>query len=196
MAESTFVPLPKYLALLACLGITAGVCLIECKTPDQLSIATLYFFPVAWATWVGGIRWGVVATFGATAGWGIANYAASPVYDQVGYRAWTMVNDLVVYGFLVGLVDRFHRLLEEQRAAREALQRALDEVRTLECLLPVCAWCKRVRDDQGYWGQIEVYLTKNRGTLVSHGICPECAEQSRQEARLTPVPAATDPEGD
>jgi hypothetical protein len=190
MATKTFTTIPKYQALLACLGIIAGVCLVECKTPDQLSIATLYLFPVAWATWAGGIRWGVVATVAASAGWGIANYATSPIYDQIGYRAWTMANDLVVYGFLVGLVDRTHRLLNEQKAATEALEKALDEVRTLECLLPVCAWCKRVRDDKGYWGQIEEYLTKSRGTLVSHGICPDCKEKSRRELRKAPVPAA------
>ncbi len=184
MSASTFPSLPKYPALLACLGIIAAICVVECKTPDQLSIATLYFFPVAWATWVGGVRWGAVAAISASAAWGIANYATSPVYDHVGYRAWTIANDLIVYGFLVGLVDRAHRSLDAQREATEALQQALVEVRTLECLLPVCAWCKRVRDDKGYWGQIEDYLTKNRGTLLSHGICPECAEASRREAAL------------
>ena len=184
MSASTFPSLPKYPALLACLGIIVGICVVECKTPDQLSIATLYFFPVGWATWVGGVRWGAVATISASAAWGIANYATSPVYDHIGYRAWTITNDLIVYGFLVGLVDRAHRLLDAQREATEALRQALEEVRTLECLLPVCAWCKRVRDDKGYWGQIEDYLTKNRGTLLSHGICPECAEASRREAAL------------
>ena len=182
MSTTTFPSLPKYPALLACLGIISGICLVECKTPDQLSIATLYFFPVGWATWVGGIRWGTAAVFVATTAWGIANYAVSPVYDQIGYRAWTIANDLVVYGFLVVLVDRSHQVLDEQKAATEALQHALDEVRTLECLLPVCAWCKRVRDDKGYWGQIEEYLARDRGTLLSHGICPECAEAARREA--------------
>ncbi len=174
----------KYPALLACLGIISGICLLECKTPDQLSIATLYFFPVGWAAWVGGVRWGAAATFAASAANGIAGYATSPVYDQIGYRIWTIVNDLVIYGFLVGLVNRFHKVFDAQKAATEALQQALDEVRTLECLLPVCAWCKRVRDDKGYWGQIESYLTKHHGTLLSHGICPECAEASRREVGL------------
>lgn len=174
---------PTYLALLGCLGIMAGVCLVECKTPEQLSFATFYFFPVAWATWAGGFRWGLVASLVASAAWGLANYATSPVYDQIGYRIWTMVNDLIVYGFLAWLVARFHRTLEAQKAATESLQKALGEVRTLEALLPVCAWCKRVRDDQGYWQQIEEYLTRNGDTSISHGICPECAEKSRLEAR-------------
>jgi hypothetical protein len=163
------------------LGLIAGICVVESKTPDQLSFGTMYILPVAWATWSGGLRWGLAAGFAAAAAWGIGNYATSKVYDQVGYRVWTMANDVLIYCFLAWLVDRFRRVLDEQRAAAEDLQKALDELRTLEGLFPVCAWCKRVRDDQGYWSQIEDYLAKQRGALVSHGICPECMATTRAE---------------
>lgn len=56
----------------------------------------------------------------------------------------------------------------------EALQEALASVKTLSRLLPMCAWCRKVRDDQGYWDQVEGYLQRQAGTTVSHGICPEC----------------------
>lgn len=60
-------------------------------------------------------------------------------------------------------------------AVNRELQTALDEVKTLSGLLPVCAGCKRVRDDGGYWSQIERYLSKRTDASFSHGICPECA---------------------
>jgi len=47
-------------------------------------------------------------------------------------------------------------------------------IETLESLLPVCAWCKKVRNDSGYWYQIEKYITANSKTKITHGICPEC----------------------
>jgi hypothetical protein len=47
-------------------------------------------------------------------------------------------------------------------------------IETLESLLPVCAWCKKVRNDSGYWDQIEKYITANSRTKITHGICPEC----------------------
>jgi len=48
------------------------------------------------------------------------------------------------------------------------------QIETLESLLPVCAWCKKVRNDAGYWDQIEKYITANSRTKITHGICPEC----------------------
>ena len=46
--------------------------------------------------------------------------------------------------------------------------------RLLHSLLPLCAWCKKIRNDSGYWEQIEKYLTANSVAKITHGICPEC----------------------
>jgi hypothetical protein len=57
------------------------------------------------------------------------------------------------------------------------LQAALGKVRTLSGLLPICSACKRIRDDQGYWKQIEVYIRSHSEAEFSHGLCPECARR-------------------
>jgi len=57
------------------------------------------------------------------------------------------------------------------------LKEALANVKTLSGLLPICSYCKNVRDDKGYWGQIESYLHKHSDADFSHGICPVCAEK-------------------
>ncbi len=51
------------------------------------------------------------------------------------------------------------------------------QIETLQNLLPVCAWCKKVRNDSGYWYQIEKYITANSKTKITHGICPECQDK-------------------
>jgi DNA-binding response OmpR family regulator len=51
------------------------------------------------------------------------------------------------------------------------------EVRQLESFLPICGYCKKVRDDQNYWQQIEEYINTRTGTNFSHGVCPECIEK-------------------
>jgi len=56
------------------------------------------------------------------------------------------------------------------------LQRALNEVKKLSGLLPICASCKSVRDDNGYWSQVEVYLEQNSDAEFSHGLCPDCVQ--------------------
>lgn len=62
---------------------------------------------------------------------------------------------------------------EKDRVIAE-LQQALAEVRRLSVLLPICAHCKSIRKDDGYWQQVEGYLADHAGTQFSHGICPDC----------------------
>ncbi|MDA8418054.1 MAG: response regulator [Desulfobacteraceae bacterium] len=57
------------------------------------------------------------------------------------------------------------------------LQAALDKVKLLSGFLPICASCKRIRDDQGYWQQIESYIRDHSEAEFSHGICPDCARK-------------------
>jgi len=63
--------------------------------------------------------------------------------------------------------------LERERLIQE-LQEALAEVRTLTGLLPICAHCMKIRDDQGYWTRIESYISAHSRAEFSHGICPDC----------------------
>jgi hypothetical protein len=64
--------------------------------------------------------------------------------------------------------------LLELRRVSARLADALEHVKILEELLPICAWCKRIRDDKGYWDQVEAYIHKSTGADFTHGICPEC----------------------
>jgi len=77
------------------------------------------------------------------------------------------------------------RELEIQRIQLEktnhALKEALSNIRTLKQLLPICAKCKKVRNDDGYWEQIEAYITEHSDTVFSHGICPECSTKMCRE---------------
>jgi CheY-like chemotaxis protein len=69
------------------------------------------------------------------------------------------------------------RLNAELEARNQELQEALARVKTLRGLLPICASCKKIRDDQGYWQQVEVYLRQHSEAQFSHGICPDCAKK-------------------
>jgi len=89
----------------------------------------------------------------------------------------------VLIASTVNFVKEKRRLIERRRADGERerlileLQDALAEVRTLSGLLPICAACKKIRDDQGYWNQIEDYISSHSEATFSHGICPECAKK-------------------
>jgi CHASE1-domain containing sensor protein len=61
------------------------------------------------------------------------------------------------------------------------LQQALDEVKTLRGILPLCSFCKKVRDDKGYWEQVDVYILKHSKADISHSICPDCSKKHYPE---------------
>jgi phosphoserine phosphatase RsbU/P len=63
----------------------------------------------------------------------------------------------------------------------EELSAALAQVKQLRGLLPICAWCKRIRDDSNYWQQLETYVSEHSEAVFSHGICPECFTKVQSE---------------
>jgi len=72
---------------------------------------------------------------------------------------------------------RVRTALEAERDKTiDDLRQALNEVNTLRGILPICSFCKKVRDDQGYWEQVDVYIRKHSRADFSHSICPECAK--------------------
>jgi len=74
-------------------------------------------------------------------------------------------------------------LLELRRVSRH-MAAALERVKTLHELLPICAWCKRIRDDQGYWNQVEAYVHALTGADFTHGICPDCLAKQREKSQV------------
>jgi DNA-binding response OmpR family regulator len=72
------------------------------------------------------------------------------------------------------------RVIELQGALAERvkeLQDALTRVRVLQGLLPICSYCKRIRDDRNYWQQLETYFSEHSEATFTHGVCPECYEK-------------------
>ena len=88
--------------------------------------------------------------------------------------------DLVAAIEIALVKDTSDRQLQAYRTQLEhkvaELERALAEIRELRQLLPVCAWCKNVRKDDGYWEEITAYLQQHTDIVLTHGICPSCAE--------------------
>jgi CheY-like chemotaxis protein len=81
--------------------------------------------------------------------------------------------------------------LQQSLAERVAeLERTLDQVRRLQGLIPICAWCKRIRNDANYWQQVEEYIGQHSGIRFSHGICPSCFAEHAGELTDEPTNGA------
>jgi hypothetical protein len=79
------------------------------------------------------------------------------------------------------MVQRRHRELEQKKSALEELNKELNDkiaqIHVLSGLLPICADCKSIRNDKGYWEQVEGYLTQHSDVKFSHGFCPQCTKE-------------------
>jgi PAS domain S-box-containing protein len=74
------------------------------------------------------------------------------------------------------VTERHQAAVERERLIQE-LQQALAKVKTLSRMLPICASCKKIRDDKGYWNQIEAYIQDHSEAEFTHGICPDCMKK-------------------
>ena len=81
-----------------------------------------------------------------------------------------------IFGVVQDITQRKRIEEERERLIRE-LQRAIEQVKTLSGIVPICAHCKRIRDDRGYWEQVEAYVSEHTEAEFSHSICPQCFER-------------------
>jgi len=90
---------------------------------------------------------------------------------------------LLLLASVVTLFKERRFAIERERAGEERerlileLQGALSEIKVLSGLIPICSSCKKIRDDRGYWTQVEVYISNHSNAMFSHSICPQCARE-------------------
>lgn len=78
-------------------------------------------------------------------------------------------------------VMKLQKLNTELELQKAELEKALDEIKTLQGILPICSYCKNIRDDEGSWERLEKYITERSDAKFSHGICPNCLESNFPE---------------
>ena len=74
-------------------------------------------------------------------------------------------------------VEEANKLEEERRKLIYDLQDALTKIKRLRGLLPICASCKKIRDDKGYWNELEAYISEHSEVEITHGFCPDCLKE-------------------
>ena len=106
------------------------------------------------------------------------------IIKQDGSEKWvslrgvsTMIGDQPAGVVSVADITDQKRAEEEREKLISELRQALSEVKALSGLLPICASCKKIRDDKGYWSQIESYISDHSEAQFSHGICPDCMKK-------------------
>jgi K+-sensing histidine kinase KdpD len=143
-------------------GLATAILVGDYFTGPLISFSILFLVPVALAARLSG-RW-----------WGIALGALMPLahlgFTFLWNAPWTLADSMVNAGIRMAVLMAFAVLID--RVTRQAR-----EIRVLRGLLPVCAFCKKIRTEDQNWRPIESYITEHSQASFTHTFCPECAKQ-------------------
>ena len=173
---------PKWVVWAAVLLITGILGLIDWRTGYELNFFAFYLLPVALASWYLGLGPSITMSVASSIVWFAAN--ADQPYSSPVYATWNTAIRLISFLALGWSVANLKRALDHEREITEALRRSLSEVKVLEAFLPICSQCKKIRNQQGVWQHLEVYIGEHANTQFSHGYCPDCARKAMAEAGL------------
>jgi hypothetical protein len=95
---------------------------------------------------------------------------------ELSISTWKVGTEQYYTGIIRDISGR-KQIEAERNQLIKSLQDSLSKIKTLSGMLPICASCKKIRDDEGYWNQIETYIARHSEAEFSHGICPECAKK-------------------
>jgi hypothetical protein len=117
--------------------------------------------------------------------WYGVDFLSGHEYPSPFIAVWNTAVRLVSFIVVGWCVSKIRELLNREHETREALHRSLSEIKLLESFLPICAECRKIRDQQGQWQQMESYIGEYSNTQLSHGLCPDCYKKALKEPGLT-----------
>lgn len=168
------------------LFVVALIGVSDVLTGQQATMSQFYVLSVVFVTWFSSRRAGMALAWVCAAAGVMADHLVSEPYLHFGHSfeseavpLWNGASRLLVYAIAAYLVSSLQATLHERTRLIGELQQAVASIRTLEGLLPMCAWCRTIRDEQraGEWVSIEAYIRSHTDAQVSHGICPTCAQK-------------------
>ncbi|MGH7232160.1 MAG: hypothetical protein ACREJU_12490 [Nitrospiraceae bacterium] len=167
----------NYVLLSGLIFVAAVLCLLQLYLPIGIAVGMLYIVPVLISLWVPNRRYTAAAALAGTALTILGFFISEP--------ASALDPDTV---FWIGLLNRALTLFLIWTTTFVVLlyKRAGEQIKTLEGLIPICASCKKIRDEQGNWNVLEMYIQNHSAASFTHGTCPECLEQIYRQMPIKP----------
>ena len=182
----TFRPIPGQRAAIfaGCLLLLCGIGWLDYLTGESPDVFIFQFLPLALAAWTLGAPVGVTLSVVAALGWLGVDLVVLPgaVWRT---ETWEMISRLAAFLLLTLGIARLRADYQRQRRLNEDLKTALDEIKQLRGILPMCSFCRRIRDGEGHWVPVEIYIHDHSAARISHGLCPRCYKKHYGEPNGT-----------
>lgn len=156
---------------------------IDHITVYDFGFYVLYYIPLIFFSWYSNKLGATLISIFTINVLYIANFHQSYQFTITFSNIWNLT--LMLASFLLVSLGAQHvsHLLKAEKELTSKLKRAISEIKKLSGLLPICVSCKKIRNDKGYWEQIELYFSHHSEVSFTHGLCPECMEKQYESLR-------------
>ncbi len=144
-------------------------------TGYKVHMDIFYLVPIAFVVWFVGKRAGIAMSFVSIATVTASRFVGGKILHSYFLASWNTAIHLAFFLVVTWLLGRLRGYLQERTNLISELRTALNQVKELSGILPICASCKKIRNDKGYWQHVEEYLSKHTNAEFSHGLCQECS---------------------
>ncbi|HYK91099.1 MAG TPA: hypothetical protein VE398_20170 [Acidobacteriota bacterium] len=150
-------------------------------TGTEIDFTLFYLIPVVFLTWKFHIRVGTMTSILCALVWALVDHFGRTDLHLVP-ALWNITIKFGVFVIFAYALSLLHDRTTEERRLNSELRAALLEVKRLSGLLPICAWCRKIRDERDTWVSLESYVVNHSEADFTHGICPDCAAKVKQGA--------------
>lgn len=157
---------------------------IDYWTKIELNFFVFYFIPVSFAAFRFGLMPSIAVSVFCAGVWAGADIIGDHFYSSPAFAVWNTLIRLASFVSIGWAVSTITALLAKEQSMADKLRMSLAEVKVLKGLLPICASCKKIREDSGEWQVLEEYLEVHADTQFTHGLCPDCARAMLNEAGI------------
>ncbi len=154
--------------------ITAVIGYIDYVTGSELRLELFYLLPISYVTWFVGLRFGIVFSVLSLITIVCSDIMAGKQYTQFAVEIWNGAMYLVFY-IIVTMLLKLQKTLQQRESLLADLDSALSMNEELSSMLPICANCRKVRDDAEYRQRVEAYINRHAKAEFSRGFCRECS---------------------
>ena len=178
-------PLFKPNSILVVIALSVVVLgFVDYVTGYEFGFFLFYFLPIAIAAWKVGPTSSYLISILSSIVWFLSDISSHP-YSSVLFAFWNTIMLLLCFLIIAYSTFKIQFLLREKNETSRA---RLSQVKTLSGSIPICASCKKIRDDKGDWQRIEEYFEERTNAQFTHGLCPECVDKLLEEAPIDTLP--------
>ena len=177
---------PKIILGVLCLIILVLMLgILDWQSGFELNFFVFYFIPVSIAGWLYGNKISIYISILCAFVWAYADQLSGHHYIMPYFFVWNTLIRLTSFISIGFFSSKVAKILASEKEKTEKLEKSLSKIKILESFLSICSVCKRIRNENGQWQQLDSYISTHSDTKFSHGYCPECAKKALEDFRST-----------